>query len=190
MQSPAEAEPVSRRFDPGLLAHEAKLLLELAFREVGPPLQVIRVGIPPDFNMASDSVITCIRQAIPNRCAFRLVFPRLGREGPSSIAPNSTAPIPSPPTFRSCLVGMPFGKLSHPQALVKNRPTLSPIIPSGVLVDNRPPPPTRMLKRDSICPPFNRAVSIVSCSLTLRLTTRRAVIRDTICRLDSLCVLP
>ena len=85
--------------------------------------------------------------------------------------------------------GLCLVRLIHPQALVKNRPTLSPINPSGVLMDNRPPSPTRMLKRDSICPPFNRAVSIVSCSLTLRLTPRRAVIRDMICRLDSLCVL-
>jgi hypothetical protein len=47
-QSPAGAEPVSRRFNSGLLASDAKLLLERTFREAVPPVQIERVGIPPD----------------------------------------------------------------------------------------------------------------------------------------------
>jgi hypothetical protein len=48
MQSPAEAEPVSRRFNSGLMASDAKLLLELAFREVGPPVRVERFRVSAD----------------------------------------------------------------------------------------------------------------------------------------------
>ena len=96
MQSPAEAEPVSRRFNSGLMASDAKLLLELAFREVGPPVQVERVGISSDFNMALDLGLARIRQACPNRLAVRLVLPRLGRERPSSIAPDWEAMLLHP----------------------------------------------------------------------------------------------
>src|ERR1019366_3595548 len=88
MQSPAEAEPVSRRFNSGLMASDAKLLRELTFHEVWPPVRVERVGISPEFNMALDLGLACIRQACPNRLAVRLVLPCLSRERPTSIAPD------------------------------------------------------------------------------------------------------
>src|ERR1700679_1954209 len=98
MQSPVSTEPASRRFNPGLLAGDAELLLELTFFEVSPPLWVERVGILPDFDMSPDFGFARIRQASPNRCAVRFVFPRFGRERPSSLVPGGEAVLLNPVT--------------------------------------------------------------------------------------------
>ena len=86
MQSSAETEPVSRRFNPGLHTTDAELLLERTLLEVGPPLWVERVGVPPDFHMAFDFGVACIHKTFPNQLAFRSSVTRFSRKRPISVS--------------------------------------------------------------------------------------------------------
>src|ERR1017187_3016521 len=86
MQSPAEGEPVSRRFNPGLFPTDAELLSECTFLEVGPPLWVERVGVPPDFHMAFDFCVACIHKPFPNQSALRGLLARIRRKHPLSTS--------------------------------------------------------------------------------------------------------
>src|ERR1039458_5269584 len=86
MQSPAEAEPVSRRFNPGLLTTDAELLSECTLREVGPPLWVERVGVPPDFHTPFDFGIACRHKTFPNHLALRRSLARVSRKRPISVS--------------------------------------------------------------------------------------------------------
>jgi len=86
MQSPAETEPVSQRFNPSLLTTDAELLVECTLFEVGLPLWVKRVGVPPDFYMAFDFGIACIHKPFPNQLALRGSFARVSRKRPISVS--------------------------------------------------------------------------------------------------------
>jgi hypothetical protein len=86
MQSPAEAEPVSRRFNPGLLTTDAELLSECTLFEVGLPLWVKRVGVLPDFYMAFDFGIACIHKPFPDQLALRRSLARVRRKRPLSVS--------------------------------------------------------------------------------------------------------
>src|SRR5271170_7046409 len=50
-KAPRERSRFHNGFDPGFSAREAGLLVERTFREVGLPLRVKRIGVPPDFDM-------------------------------------------------------------------------------------------------------------------------------------------
>ena len=76
---------MSRRFYPGLLTGDAELPLERTFREVGSPMWVKRIGVPPDVDMTPDVGFARIHQAQPNGSAVRGLLLRLARKRPSSI---------------------------------------------------------------------------------------------------------
>ena len=57
---------------------------------------VERVGNFPDFYVAPDSGVACIREACPNRFAFRSLVARFCRERPSSIAQGWEAALLDP----------------------------------------------------------------------------------------------
>ena len=104
MQSPAEAEPVSRRFNPGLLTTDAELLAEDPLLEVGHPLWVERMGVPPDFYMAVDFGVACIHKTFPNQLALRGALARVSRKRPTSVSLGGEV-LPLHPSGR--FVGMP-----------------------------------------------------------------------------------
>ena len=86
MQSPAEAEPVSRRLNPSLLTIDAELLAEGTLQEAGIPCRVKRIGVPPDFYVASDLGIACTRKALPDQLALRGSLSRISRKCPISVS--------------------------------------------------------------------------------------------------------
>jgi hypothetical protein len=95
-QSPASAEPASRRFDSSFLARDTELLLKLPFREVCPPLRIERVGMLPDFDMTTDQSVACVRQTRPDHLSVRFVFLRFCRERTSSLFPSGEAVLLDP----------------------------------------------------------------------------------------------
>ena len=87
---------MSQRFNPGLSAGDAELLLERTFLQVVLPLRVKRVGIPPDFDMPPDFGFARIHEAQPNGLAVRGLLFRLARKRPSSLAQGWEAVLLDP----------------------------------------------------------------------------------------------
>jgi hypothetical protein len=104
MQSPAETEPVSRRLNPGLLTTDAELLSQGTLPEIGHPLWVERIGVPPDFYMAFDFGVACIHKTFPNQLALRGTLARVSRKRPISVSLSGEV-LPLHPGGR--FIGMP-----------------------------------------------------------------------------------
>src|SRR5580658_1859289 len=91
MRSPAPAEPVSRRRFLDSLTREAELLAERTFRQVGPPLWVERINLPPDFDVSSDFGFARIGQ--PNLVGTLLNFSAQIWEHWRALTANIAKPI-------------------------------------------------------------------------------------------------
>ena len=85
-KAPRERSRFHNGFDPGIAAREAGLLTKRTFREVGLPLRVKRIGVPPDFEMTPDFGFARIHESQPNGFVVRGSLVRLGRKRPSSMA--------------------------------------------------------------------------------------------------------
>jgi hypothetical protein len=95
-KAPRERSRFHNGFDPGFSAREAGPLVERTFREVGLPLRVERIGVPPDFDMTPDFGFARIHEAQPNGFTTRGSLVRFGRKRPSSLAQGWEAVLLDP----------------------------------------------------------------------------------------------